>query len=192
MAQKRYDQLIDLVEQAKPATILEIGVWNGVRAMQMAAAALKHSPKVHYQGFDLFEEASDQTDADEFNKKKHNTIEAVRGRLAAFGNENPGFSFELHKGNTRETLSGVEHVVDFAYIDGGHSVETIWSDYCAVRDSKVVVFDDYYRSNAAGECPDLTKFGANEIIDLIDGAVVLDSEDAVAGGGTVHIAVVGM
>ena len=190
MAQKRYDQLIDLVEQAKPATILEIGVWNGVRAMQMAAAALKHSPKVHYDGFDLFEGATDQTDAEEFNKKAHNSIEAVCSRLAAFQNENPAFSFELHKGNTRETLT--HHVADFVFIDGGHSVDTIQNDYWAASASTVVVFDDYYRPNVDGECPDIAKFGANETVDSLDGATVLDSEDIVAGGGTVHLAVVGM
>lgn len=189
MKPKRYARLIELVEQTKPETILEVGVYNGERAMEMAAAALKHHPKVHYSGFDLFEDASPETDSEEFNKKRNHSMESVRSRLAAFQGANPGFAFKLHKGNSRETLES--HAVDFAYIDGGHSVETIRGDYEAVKESKVVAFDDYYLPNATGECPDVRRFGANEVVDSLDGARIIDTGDPVAGGGYVCLAIVG-
>lgn len=185
---RRYAELMKLVEETKPATILEIGVWNGQRAMEMATVALKYSPKVHYAGYDLFDDATPETDEVEFNKKRTLTVAETRKRLNDFANMNPGFSFELHRGNTRQTLT--EQSVDFAYIDGGHSVETIRSDYEAVRFSQTVVFDDYYRPNDAGQCPDIVKFGANVIVDGIEGAKIIDTHDPVAGGGYVCLAVV--
>lgn len=188
--QKRYAQLIELVEQVKPETIVEIGVWNGVRAMEMATAALKYHPEVHYTGYDLFEEATAETDEFEFNKKAHNTIEVVRSRLVAFASKNPGFTFDLVKGNTRETLATI--TVDFVYIDGGHSVDTIYSDYLGVEDSKVIVFDDYYSPDASGACPDLEKVGANKTVEFLGTyARVLESTDVVTGGGIVHLAIAG-
>lgn len=187
---KRYAQVIELVHEAKPADIIEIGVWNGGRAMEMAAAALKHSGRVHYTGFDLFEEATAETNEVEFNAKKNNTLGAVEGRLKEFADKNAGFTFELVRGNTRDTLEGDSLTADFVYIDGGHSVKTIRGDYEAVKHSGMVVFDDYYRLDADGRCPDLDAVGANRIVDAIKGAEVLDSSDPVMGGGVVCIAVV--
>jgi len=193
----RYGQILGLIEQVKPETIIEIGVWNGVRATEMALAALAHSPRVHYTGYDLFEEATEETNRDELNAKRNCTLADVAARLEAFGRDNPGFSFGLVKGNTRETLKEKHLVADFVYIDGGHSVETIRSDYAAVKDSPVVVFDDYYKPDAEGKGADLAKFGANELIDGIRWsdhdyleAEVLPSTDPLNVGGTVHLAVV--
>lgn len=184
----RYAQVIALVEETKPETIIEIGVWNGGRAIEMAEAALRHSPKVHYRGYDLFELATPETDRDELNMKRHCTFENVMNRLMEFARANPGFTFDLISGNTRETLKPIRG--DFVYIDGGHSVATINGDYFAVQDSNVIVFDDYYRPDVDGHCPDLEVFGANVVVDSIPGAEVLPSDDPVKGGGIVHIAVV--
>jgi predicted O-methyltransferase YrrM len=130
----RYGQLINIIDDVKPKTILEVGTWNGDRAIQMAEAALKHQEQVTYYGFDLFEEASDETDAAELNVKRHFTVDEVITKLKAF-QEKVGvdrFQAHLFKGNTRETLLTVmapEHGVeiDFAFIDGGHSIEVAWS-----------------------------------------------------------------
>lgn len=184
----RYDKLLELVEETKPATILEIGVYNGAQAIKMSEVAFRHSETVHYMGYDLFDDASPVTDAEEFNLKKTLSVQAVKDKLNSFAETHPGFTFELHRGNTRETLA--DRTADFVYIDGGHSVETIRSDYERTAKSPMVVFDDYYRPDAAGACPDLAKFGANEIVDAIAGAEVIDSTDPVKGGGIVCLAVV--
>ena len=185
---QRYNQILELVDEAKPQTIVEIGVWNGARAVLMAETALKHNQKVHYKGYDLFEQATAETDRDEFNAKRHNTREQVVRRLTEFQMEHPRFTFELVKGNTRETLH--PQTADFVYIDGGHSVETIRSDYEALKESPMVVFDDYYRPADTGPGPDLDTLGANRIVDAIEGHEVLPSTDPLVGGGTVCIAVV--
>ena len=43
----------------------------------MALAAFENTDKLDYYGFDLFEDATIETDKEEFNVKAHNTIEAV-------------------------------------------------------------------------------------------------------------------
>ena len=180
--QRRYDQLLKLVDQAKPRTIVEIGVWNGKRAQAMAEVALKYHDNVRYTGYDLFEDATDATDQAELNAKAHNTLDRVTGGLNAFRARHPGFTFTLVKGNTRQTLRE-PITADFAYIDGGHSVETIRSDYEAVKDCPVVVFDDYYMPDGDAPCVDLDRYGANRIVDAIDGAEVLPSTDALTMNG---------
>jgi len=80
----RYRQLADLIRFYKPTTILETGTWNGGRAIEMALASFDNNDKVHYIGYDLFEDATTQTDKEEFNAKPHNTKAAVVKRLDEF------------------------------------------------------------------------------------------------------------
>lgn len=185
----RYSQLLTLIDSVKPAVIVEVGTWNGLRAIEMATAALQHQQRVEYVGFDLFEEASDETDERELNVKPHHSIESVTARLAEFADAHPGFSFKLVRGNTHTTMipGVVPEQIDFAFIDGGHSVETIAHDYEAVKHAKVVVFDDYYVQENG--CPDITKYGCNQIVEKME-SLILPSSDPVKGGGVVRMAVV--
>ncbi len=180
----RYTQIIDLIREVKPSSIVEIGTWNGFRAMEMAKEALKYNRCVMYYGFDLFEFATDETDKEEKNVKPHYTMENVSRFLREFKNNNPGFNYRLIAGNTRETLS--EMAVDFAFIDGGHSVETIQSDYVKLRKSKVVLFDDYYEGGI-----DTELYGCNKIVESLDHKV-LPIADPVSGGGQTKLVVVGL
>ena len=189
MSKKRYDQLIGLIAQVKPKTILEIGTWDGNRAKIMAAEALKHSDMVRYLGFDLFESATDETDAEELNVKPHHNQLDVNRTLETFRSDNRGFDFNLVKGNTRETPEPAS--VDFVFLDGGHSVETIRSDYEAVKGSKVVILDDYYEPDEEGKCPDITKFGCNEIVKGIDHCI-MPVADQMPDGGLVKMVAVGI
>jgi hypothetical protein len=55
------------------------------------------------------------------------------------------FTFMLVPGLTKDTL--VEPVkYDFVFIDGGHSYETVKHDYEMVKESKIILFDDYQLS----------------------------------------------
>ncbi len=193
MPQLRYQKIVDLVGEVKPATIVEIGVYNGERAKLMSAEALRYRPRVKYKGYDLFEDASLETDAAEFNAKRNHSVAIVSARLEAFKKEHRGFSYKLIKGNTNDTLKGIHLKPDFAFIDGGHSVLTIYNDYEAVRDSGFVLFDDYYLPNATGQCPDTKLFGANEVVDEMMGlhgydVKIINTHDMVAGGGYVCLA----
>jgi hypothetical protein len=201
----RYGQLINIIDDIKPVTILEVGTWGGDRAIQMAEAALKHQDKVTYFGFDLFEEATSQTDAAELNVKSHFSIDQVASKLQAFRQKVGEHRFDAHlfRGNTRETLpeavaqiqqQGVS--IDFAFIDGGHSIETMRSDIEAVAAAKVCVVDDYYKPDDQGRCPDTTKYGANTILHetpekLFHAWKWLSVADPVKDGGLVMMCVRG-
>ncbi|MGD1805082.1 class I SAM-dependent methyltransferase [Dapis sp. BLCC M126] len=182
----RYTQVIDCINLFKPGSIIEVGTWSGDRALEMVKAALKYQEKVHYIGFDLFEDATKETDAVELNVKRHNTVAEISARLKEFQNNNPGFTFELVKGNTRETLKQ-PRIADFAFIDGGHSVDTIRNDYEGLKDCPVILFDDYYVSDSKGRCPDLTKFGCNEIVKNLP-HYILPMTGNIAGGGLTAMA----
>ena len=194
----RYDQLIQVVQQLKPRTIIEVGTWNGHRAVQLAREALKYGP-VDYYGFDLFEEATAETDAAELNVKPHFNVADVGALLRDFHNtEAPQFSWSLVQGDTRETLPRYIGTAwrnmpkpVLAFIDGGHSVETIRSDFEALKWADCVILDDYYLADEEGKIPDVDKFGCNHLLDAIDDKFMLPVGDPVLGGGRVHMGVVG-
>ena len=152
----RYFRLLELVRDTKPEHIVEIGTWNGKRATEFMAVC-----NCYYTGFDLFEEASKDTDVAEMNVKNHEEMVEVAKRIEMTGLN----KFSLIRGNTRETLpkwieSEDFRPFDFAFIDGGHSEETITSDYeyikNAISPGGIIVLDDHYD-------PPLEGFGCNHI-----------------------------
>ena len=181
----RYAQLIDIVREMQPRTILEVGTWKGGRALEMHEA----SPHSRYIGFDLFEDATAETDRAEFNVKKHHAVREVQKKLASVG-----MDAELVKGNTRETLprwieanGGVE--VDLAFIDGGHSVETIAEDFRNILSivtigGGTIIFDDYYTAMPNSR---LDVVGCNQVVRKIPNAKILPVKGKVAGGGFVQM-----
>lgn len=181
----RYNQLLTLIDQHKPKRLLEIGVWNGQNAIRMINQAKKYHSNVDYQGYDLFEDATADDDAREFNVKGHNQLRAVQAEIRAA----TGAEVLLVKGNTRETLSeGMTR--DFAFIDGGHSVETIASDYDRLKDCKVIVLDDYYTSDGQG-CPDTSKYGCNTLVASLSIPFdILPAKDSVKGGGYTQLVLI--
>lgn len=170
----RYVQLLEAVMDLQPRAILEIGTWNGERALQM----LTFSPGAKYYGFDLFEDATDQTDETEKNVKPHCRVSQVMARLK-------GFNAQLFKGNTRDTLKDFNEPIDFAWIDGGHSVETIRSDWDNVRrvlkPGGAVFFDDYYSGGI-----DTELYGCNKVVEEWP-HVILPAKDPVIPSGFVQM-----
>ena len=216
----RYKQLADLVRYYKPKTILETGTWNGGRAIEMALAAFQKTDEVHYIGYDLFEDATTETDHEEFNVKPHNTLEAVHKRLIEFSEhvkekENKEFTFQLTKGNVRETLLKKDiKDVDFALIGSGNSIETVQTEYKILKDVPVVVGDHYFTKESEEDesMPPEKYHGVKHVFDSVktkkvdqkettkDGWTSFDeksttrkhllpSQDKVAGGGHTHLVV---
>lgn len=153
----RYKELIELVRDLRPFHIIEIGTWNGQRAAQMMGVS-----NAFYTGFDLFEEATQETNKAEMNVKAASSMLDVAKSI-----ESAGFTrFALIRGNTRETLpayfQGNPERFDFAFIDGGHSEETILSDFKLIYENidpgGTIVLDDYYE-------PALEGFGCNFLLD---------------------------
>tara|TARA_R100001086_G_scaffold165932_1_gene89879 strand:- start:218 stop:2515 length:2298 start_codon:yes stop_codon:yes gene_type:complete len=195
----RYAQLAELIRNYKPKRIVETGTWNGGRAIEMALAAFENSDKVHYTGFDLFQDATDETDKIEQNTKPHNHFNAVVKRLEEFAakmeEDKKEFTFTLLKGDSKETMPRAKKELkraDFAFIDGGHSEKTVQSDYENLIHVPVVVFDDYYSKDVEDKIPADEFLGTNRLLETMkenSRVYVLPSQDKVQDGGTVHLMV---
>jgi hypothetical protein len=172
----RYAQLLQVIDQVKPKTIFEFGVWNGDRAIEMIKAAQKHNPDVLYAGVDLFEDATPELDAAESNVKAHQNAQEVHDKIKAA----TGAQIQIVRANSRDLKDPV--IADFVHIDGGHSIETIKSDYNLAKKSKVIVFDDYYVPDENGAVLDTDKFGCNSLVKELK-ASVLPAKDPVFENG---------
>jgi len=182
----RYDQIYKLIDLFKPKSIVEIGTWSGDNAIRMIQAAQRHNPNIEYTGYDLFEEATSETDALEFNVKPHNSRDVIADKIQQYC---PQATVKLIKGNTRETLKAHPPMGDFCYIDGGHSLDTIANDYQLTSHIPIIVFDDYYIADAQGICPDLNIVGCNKLVSGLTGCAVLPDADPIKGGGLTQLVV---
>lgn len=166
----RYSHLETLISELEPKenfSIVEVGVWNGSRAMRMSYAACKIFDSVSYTGYDLFEDITPDIINKELSNKPTVSMEHTTERLNWFIREiiiGPEFSYDLIKGDTNDTLKDKSIMADFVFIDGGHSVSTMENDYAAFKECPLVVLDDYYIGfdNAVTD-----RVGANKVVDLI-------------------------
>ncbi len=126
-----------------PQNIAEIGTHNGSSAIQFIDYLFPRVHRLQYTGYDLFDMANSETDSIEHNGKGPGNFKlaekALSKRKEKYGKR---FSYELIKGYTKDTLT-VPVSYDFVYIDGGHSYDTVMHDYFMVKESTVIVFDDY-------------------------------------------------
>ncbi len=152
----RYKHLFAEIDKAKPRKIMEVGTWDGEHSRQMIEQAKIHSSDVEYYGFDLFE-ASPILEKESQGAKgsskavgRRPGIEEVQEKLNA-----TGAKITLVKGDTNVTLQETSlPVMDFVFIDGGHSLQTIQNDWDNVQKvmglHTVVIFDDYYQNDKKG------------------------------------------
>lgn len=162
---RRYDQLIDIVRDVRPRTIVEIGVHKGLRSSLMCREALKFQENIHYYGFDVFGTENPQFHEEALNGKGMPNKDQAIQRLNDIG---PALQWGLIEGDTRKTLhlAGLKLSADLVFIDGDHRLEVIRGDYEAFKDAHCVVFDDYYAATIGGYCPvDLELHGCNGLID---------------------------
>ncbi len=177
----RHRQLFQLIDLFRPQSIVEVGTYDGKNAVNMIKYAQQYHKTISYIGYDLFEDATAETDAYEFNVKKHHSEDDVRKLIA---HHCPDAEFNLIRGNTTKTLTNVE--ADFVFIDGGHSVDTIAHDYNALNGSKIIVMDDYYTPDENGACPDVSKVGCNFMLKQAvwdNKCAVLPVKDRLKDGG---------
>jgi predicted O-methyltransferase YrrM len=152
-----------LIRDSKPQIIVEIGVWRGDTAIRMIQAA---DQGVRYWGFDLFSQQMTDEIMDREVSLRPLSLEGVRGRLQGLGAE-----VNLVAGDSTLTLPRTElPPVDFAFIDGGHSYETVSADWQNIRPrlapGAVVVFDDYTSLLAA----EREGYGVRRLVDELRGA----------------------
>ena len=167
----RYRNVLRLVYEGRCRHIVEVGTHAGARARQMIETAAIFSPleSIRYDGFDLFEHLTPAQLQSEFSRQPPSEGE-VRDLLAATGAD-----IHLHVGNTGETLPAfleqarAENLSpDFIFIDGGHNVDTIASDWKALEPlvlaGSTCLFDDYYE-----DWPDKT-VGCQSLVHGLDPA----------------------
>lgn len=161
--EKRYVNLLFQILKKRPKKILEIGVYNGRRAIQMIEAAKIFNKNIEYYGFDLFEALTKKIHKVEASKFPE-TLDTIKQLL------NDHAKIFLYKGLTNETLKkfSLKKInIDFIFIDGGHAVKTIESDfYYSLRIAKkdtYIIFDDFYKTGTI----DITKFGSNKIFEKL-------------------------
>ena len=156
-------------------SIMEIGTYDGGNAVQMIKAAAGKVPEsdIVYYGFDLFEDMTPEMINKEYSYPKPPAVEKVQAMIEG----QTQAKAVLIKGDTRKTLPqrlDLATVVqmrteplpkmDLIYIDGGHSLETVASDWLNVipliGPDTVVFFDDYL--------PEMPFIGCRATVDGID------------------------
>ena len=155
---RRYSNLLFLILLHRPKSIVEIGIYKGIRSKEMLQAAKIFRKKVKFYGFDLFEMINKKILKKELSKFP-NSKKSIEKNLSKISD------VKLFKGYTFNTLPKIKNKkIDFIFIDGGHSVETIKKDWhnCEnlIKKKSIVVFDDYY----LGDNRIINKYGCNKII----------------------------
>ena len=197
----RYKQLADIIRHYKPKSIIETGTWNAGRAIEMALATFENQDELLYRGFDLFEDATTETDVEENNVKAHNTRSAVIKRLQDFRSKmmekKKVFTFQIGKGNTRDILKDRDDLnADLILLGGGNSIKTVDSEYENVKHNPLIIFDHYITKDEKGNILPKEFQGVNKVFKNIKVKKtdtrkhVLPSGDVVLGGGHTHLAVV--
>ena len=161
---KRYSNLLQIILKIKPKKLLEIGIYKGLRSLEMIKAAKSFNSEIKFYGFDMFEMFFYKKDilSSELSKKPK-SMKVIKELLETHAR------IKLIKGNTFKTLPEFpkKNKIDFIFIDGGHSVKTIRNDWNQskklMHKNTVVVFDDFY----SGDKNLIKKFGCNKIIESL-------------------------
>ena len=158
------------LEKYKPKNFLEIGVFCGVTARNTCDYLFQvHGNDFHYTGIDLFgshkksrnneiepEFLRDQKFSNPFKnlyynhiiKENLNSLDSVKKLLRRYKN-----NINLIAGDTNSVLHKVNlQTVDFVFIDGGHSYETVMSDLTTLYQNlkgknKILLCDDYGKAS---------------------------------------------
>ncbi len=159
------DNFLSLVEECKPKNVLEIGVFCGVTSRNICELLKTNfGSDFRYYGLDLFG-SSKTSSVDEIepkfleNQKFSNPLKTIYYNFIKKENLNSKISvqnflekfsqnIELIKGDTRVTLEKVPlSEIDFVFLDGGHSYDTVLSDlqklYDNMKNNSKIVCDDF-------------------------------------------------
>ena len=159
------DNSLSLVEEYKPKNVLEIGVFCGVTSRNICELLKTNfGSDFRYYGLDLFG-SSKTSSVDEIepkfleNQKFSNPLKTIYYNFIKKENLNSKISvqnflkkfsqnIELIKGDTRVTLEKVPlSEIDFVFLDGGHSYDTVLSDlqklYDNMKNNSKIVCDDF-------------------------------------------------
>ena len=159
---KRYSIILSTIFYYKPKSIIEIGVYRGVRAKEMIQAAQIFNKNIEYFGFDLFEMINKKIQRKELSKIPYSKKD-IKNNLSKYA------KVRLFKGYTSKTLDKLKNKkVDLIFIDGGHRLGTIKNDWKKSikfqKKNTIIIFDDYYLDNKKI----IRNFGCNLVVNKID------------------------
>ena len=168
------DVFLERLSNYNPKNVLEIGVFCGVTAKNTCDFLYKSNGNdFTYTGIDLFgSNQSDKRDEIKPNflkdqkfsnpfkniyynyilKENLNSIESVRKLLQPYSQ-----NIKLIAGDTNKVLKEIDlQKIDFVFLDGGHSYETVINDlsilYKSMKDQKkVILCDDYGKESYISE-----------------------------------------
>ena len=152
--------LINEVKEKKPTVFLEVGVYQGVTSRNICELLSKtNQGKFKYIGIDIFDL---KLDKEEFTTKHDRISNPFKWVYFNFFQINKPDSFlgvksflkkfekniELHKGFSENILPTLNlENVDFCFLDGGHSYETVKNDLTILigkmKKKSVIICDDY-------------------------------------------------
>ena len=154
---------LDIVYNHKPKNFLEVGVFCGVTAKNICELLNDiHHGQFNYIGIDLFGDnaSEDEKEPNYLKKQKFsnpfkniyynyikkenlNSYASVIDFLKKFSK-----NIQLVKGNSNNVLKDINiNNIDFAFIDGGHSYQTVYNDINhvinKVKKGSIILCDDY-------------------------------------------------
>jgi glycosyltransferase involved in cell wall biosynthesis len=165
---KHYKPMFDYLAGHDVRRILEVGTYDGENAIGMIKTSRVLESQIEYYGFDLFKPNTEEQIKTELSWGYHNPPDVaevllkLKKRTRAHsmlysGDSNYTFQFMRE----HEGAYGVFSPMDLIYIDGGHSPETIRSDWWnaekLMHDHTVVFFDDYFIDREDAGCAFLEK-----------------------------------
>ena len=159
------DNFLSLVDEYRPKNVLEIGVFCGVTSRNICELLKTNfGSDFRYYGLDLFG-STKTSSVDEIepkfleNQKFSNPLKTIYYNFIKKENLNSKISvqnflkkfsqnIELIEGDTRVTLEKVPlSEIDFVFLDGGHSYDTVLSDlqklYDNMKNNSKIVCDDF-------------------------------------------------
>ncbi len=158
----RYQYLLLGLCVVLPKTIIEVGLARGIRAFQMIQLAKGYNPNVKYTGYDVFDTKDANWHRLVGNGKKVDSKLEIESKLKTLTN-----NINLIQGMTSDTLWPHPNKADYVWLDGDHRVESIRKDFESLKESKVIVFDDYYFTGEHDGFH-VEKYGCNKIIEIFD------------------------
>ena len=173
--------LLSEIEKYKPNNFLEVGVYQGVTSRNVCEKLTAiHNTNFNFFGIDLFEDSNTDLDNKEmtvkhnrisnpikhliFNlilKKDLNCMDSVKSLLGKFQSNT-----KLLKGFSEEQLLNLDlEKIDFVFLDGGHSYETVKKDLeiliSKLKAGKIIICDDY----------DQASYGVKKAVDELSSKV---------------------
>ena len=158
----RYQYLLLGLCIVAPKSIIEVGLAKGIRAFQMVQLAKKYNPDLKYTGYDVFDTKDPNWHRLVGNGKKVESKSIIEKKLKILTN-----NIRLVQGMTSDTLWPYPNKADYVWLDGDHRLKSIKKDFEALKESKVIVFDDYY-STGEHDGFHIEKYGCNKIVETFD------------------------